>query len=159
MAEADQSRRQFLNLMVNAIGAGMTAVLAVPFAGYFLDPQVNPARRGGSKSWVKLGPATDLTKTPKQYAFQTVRTEGFMKQQVNETAFAFLDDSGKPVVISNTCTHLGCPANWDASKNEFFCPCHGSSFDKTGKNVAGPAPRPLPGFEAKLEGGDIYINV
>jgi menaquinol-cytochrome c reductase iron-sulfur subunit len=157
MAEADLSRRQFLNTMVNAVGAGITAILAVPLAGYFLDPAMRKA--AGEKNWVKLGPADKLTGSPQQFPFQTVRTEGFMKQNVNATAYAYMDDAGKPVAISNTCTHLGCPAGWDASQEKFLCPCHGGVYDKTGKNIGGPPPRPLPAFEAKVENGDIYINV
>lgn len=156
MAEADLSRRQFLNVMVNAVGAGITAILAVPIAGYFLDPVMRKA--GGEKNWVKLGAASELTDMPKMYNFQTVRTEGFMKQQVNASAYAFMDGD-QPKAVSNTCTHLGCPAGWDASKSQFFCPCHGGVYDKTGKNIAGPPPRPLPAFNAKIENGELYIEV
>ena len=156
MAEADLSRRHFLNVMVNAVGAGITAILAVPLAGYFLDPAMRKA--GGEKNWVKLGAATDLTDTPKAYTFQTMRTEGFMKQQVNASAYAFIEN-GQPRAISNTCTHLGCPAGWNAEKNEFHCPCHGGVYDKTGKNIGGPPPSPLPSFDAKIENGEIYISV
>lgn len=155
MAE-DLSRRQFLNVMVNAVGAGITAILAVPLAGYFLDPAMRKA--GGAKTWVKLGPASELSDTPKVYTFQAVRTEGFMKQQVNASAYAFMD-GGQAKAISNTCTHLGCPAGWNADKNEFHCPCHGGVYDKTGKNIGGPPPAPLPAFTAKIENGDLYIEV
>ena len=153
----DLSRRQFLNTMVNAIGAGITAILAVPLAGYFLDPAMRKA--AGEKNWVKLGAAGELSDTPKAYTFQTVRTEGFMKQQVNASAYAFMGEDGQPKAISNTCTHLGCPAGWNADKSEFHCPCHGGVYDKTGKNIGGPPPRPLPSFEAKIENGDLYIEV
>lgn len=46
--------------------------------------------------------------------------------------------------MSAVCTHLGCTVTlveWG-----FSCPCHGSKFDLTGVNFAGPAPRPLPAF-------------
>jgi menaquinol-cytochrome c reductase iron-sulfur subunit len=157
MAEADLSRRHFLNVAVNAVGAGITAILAVPIAGYFLDPALRSS--DSKKNWVKLGPASDLGADPKEFAFQTIRSEGFMKQNVNAKAYAYLADDGKPVAFSNICTHLGCPAGWEASESKFRCPCHGGVYDKTGKNIAGPPPRPLPPFEAKLEGGDVYISV
>jgi cytochrome b6-f complex iron-sulfur subunit len=41
------------------------------------------------------------------------------------------------------CTHLGCMTFWDASRQRFQCPCHGSYFGADGANLGGPAPRPL----------------
>jgi Rieske Fe-S protein len=45
--------------------------------------------------------------------------------------------------ISSICTHLGCNVRWEEHSDGFECPCHGSSFDKNGKNTGGPAPKPL----------------
>lgn len=45
--------------------------------------------------------------------------------------------------ISAICTHLGCNVRWEEQSDGFECPCHGSSFDKNGKNISGPAPKPL----------------
>lgn len=50
--------------------------------------------------------------------------------------------------ISAVCTHLGCVVN--VTKEGFFCPCHGSRFDPSGKVKAGPAPRPLPWYRVSL---------
>lgn len=53
--------------------------------------------------------------------------------------------------ISSICTHLGCNVRWNPEEPGFDCPCHGSRFDKNGKNVAGPAPRPLKWYELDLD--------
>lgn len=50
--------------------------------------------------------------------------------------------------ISSICTHLGC--NVKRTKVGFACPCHGSRFDKNGRVVHGPAPKPLPWFLLSL---------
>jgi cytochrome b6-f complex iron-sulfur subunit len=50
--------------------------------------------------------------------------------------------------ISSICTHLGC--NVKRTKVGFACPCHGSRFDKNGRVVHGPAPKPLPWFALSL---------
>jgi cytochrome b6-f complex iron-sulfur subunit len=42
-----------------------------------------------------------------------------------------------------TCTHLGCLTLWAPEQGKFRCPCHGSGFDRSGRNCEGPAPRPL----------------
>lgn len=43
--------------------------------------------------------------------------------------------------ISLVCTHLGCIVK--ETQHGFDCPCHGSRYDREGKVLAGPAPRPL----------------
>ncbi|MFN3431175.1 MAG: ubiquinol-cytochrome c reductase iron-sulfur subunit [Candidatus Sericytochromatia bacterium] len=152
---ATLSRRQFFNTAVNAIGAVITAVVAVPVAGYFIDPALKKA--SGAANWVKLASASELSTTPTAFTLTAERVEGFMKQKVNATVYAFTGADGKPVAMSNICTHLGCPVSW--TNNEFFCPCHGSHFNQDGTVKAGPAPKALPTFAAKIENGDLYIEV
>ena len=53
--------------------------------------------------------------------------------------------------LSVVCTHLGCAVEFSRAKNIFECPCHGSKYDRTGVNFAGPAPRPLAHFEMVLD--------
>nr|CAG4716278.1 unnamed protein product [Naegleria fowleri] len=44
-------------------------------------------------------------------------------------------------VLLAICTHLGCVPVTDAGiMNAFFCPCHGSHYDASGRIVKGPAP-------------------
>ena len=45
------------------------------------------------------------------------------------------------LVLLGVCTHLGCvPINGAGDYNGWFCPCHGSQFDNSGRARAGPAP-------------------
>lgn len=49
------------------------------------------------------------------------------------------------VIVSANCTHLGCiPKVVDSKPEGWFCPCHGSVFDTTGRILRGPAPINLP---------------
>jgi len=52
--------------------------------------------------------------------------------------------------MSAVCTHLGCITQWKPESNQIACPCHGSKFQRDGTVQAGPAPRPLPRFAARL---------
>lgn len=55
------------------------------------------------------------------------------------------------VAFSAICTHQGCIVEPDGDR--LVCPCHGSVYEAfTGKNIAGPAPRPLPAFPVRLDG-------
>ena len=56
-----------------------------------------------------------------------------------------LDDAGEWLVMMGVCTHLGCVPLGDAGDfNGWFCPCHGSHYDTSGRIRKGPAPENLP---------------
>jgi len=48
--------------------------------------------------------------------------------------------------VSLTCTHQGCTVQ-KQNNGEFFCPCHGSTFDRDGKVIKGPAKRDLANYQ------------
>jgi len=57
-----------------------------------------------------------------------------------------LDEAGEWLVMMGVCTHLGCVPLGDGA-GEFhgwFCPCHGSHYDTSGRIRKGPAPENLP---------------
>lgn len=63
-----------------------------------------------------------------------------------------IDDAGEWLVMMGVCTHLGCVPLGDGA-GEFggwFCPCHGSHYDTSGRIRKGPAPEnlevPVAGF-------------
>ena len=58
------------------------------------------------------------------------------------------------VAFSAICTHQGCTV--EPAGNHFGCPCHDSVYDAfTGKNISGPAPRPLSPFAVAIAGDDV----
>ena len=65
------------------------------------------------------------------------------------------------VILSSRCTHLGCQINWQTDKQLYVCPCHDAAFDRDGKVVNGPPPRPLDGYaEFKVdETGNLLIHI
>ena len=55
-----------------------------------------------------------------------------------------LDESGEWLVQIGVCTHLGCVPLGDAGDfGGWFCPCHGSHYDTSGRIRRGPAPENL----------------
>jgi ubiquinol-cytochrome c reductase iron-sulfur subunit len=49
------------------------------------------------------------------------------------------------LVVVGICTHLGCiPIAHEGAYDGFFCPCHGSVYDTSGRIRQGPAPSNLP---------------
>ena len=48
------------------------------------------------------------------------------------------------LVVVGVCTHLGCvPLGYQGEYNGWFCPCHGSHYDTSGRIRKGPAPTNL----------------
>jgi nitrite reductase/ring-hydroxylating ferredoxin subunit len=64
-----------------------------------------------------------------------------------------------PIVLSATCSHLGCLVNYHKDKQEFVCPCHGGRYDLTGKNIAGPPPAPLTRLPVRMKDGMITVGM
>jgi ubiquinol-cytochrome c reductase iron-sulfur subunit len=57
-----------------------------------------------------------------------------------------MDEAGEWLVMQGVCTHLGCVPLGDGAGdfNGWFCPCHGSHYDSSGRIRRGPAPENLP---------------
>ena len=64
------------------------------------------------------------------------------------------------LVMVGVCTHLGCePLGGKGEFNAWFCPCHGTHYDTSGRVRKGPAPKNLeiPKYEF-LDGNTIKIG-
>ncbi len=45
------------------------------------------------------------------------------------------------LIVLGVCTHLGCvPLGYQGEYGGYFCPCHGSTYDTSGRIRKGPAP-------------------
>lgn len=52
-----------------------------------------------------------------------------------------IDEAGEWLIMIGVCTHLGCVPLGDAGLfGGWFCPCHGSHYDTSGRIRQGPAP-------------------
>ena len=56
-----------------------------------------------------------------------------------------MDEAGEWLVMIGVCTHLGCVpiGNGAGDFGGWFCPCHGSHYDTSGRIRRGPAPENL----------------
>jgi len=77
------------------------------------------------------------------------RTEQEIQAAVNDDGKDMIDPetdgerftNPKWVVVLGVCTHLGCvPINKAGDYGGWFCPCHGSHYDTSGRIRRGPAP-------------------
>lgn len=160
----DVARRDFLLLAAGAVGA-VGAVSAIwPFIA-----QMNPARDvlALSTTDVDLSPIEVGQRIKVMWRGKPVFIARRTEEEIAEARAVPLDDLPDPqpdeervqqeqwLVVVGVCTHLGCiPLGTGASDPHgdyggWFCPCHGSHYDTSGRIRRGPAPLNLvvPGYE------------
>jgi ubiquinol-cytochrome c reductase iron-sulfur subunit len=152
---APTSRRDFLLHATTAVGVTGAAVAVWPFVD-----SLNPAADTRALSTIEV----DLTPIAVGQAI-TVKWRGkpvFIRRRTPEeiaTAESVNPDDlrdpqtdaervTKPewLVLVGVCTHLGCvpsgqkPADQRGDYGGWYCPCHGSHYDTSGRIRKGPAP-------------------
>ena len=153
-----ESRRNFLHLTTISIGGIGTAVFIWPFL-----KSMNPAEDTLALSSTEV----DLSNINVGQA-KTVKWRGkpvFIRRRTSEEILEANDVDLKSLrhpendknrvqkeewlVLLGVCTHLGCvPLGQKISDskgeyNGWFCPCHGSHYDSSGRIRKGPAPENL----------------
>lgn len=137
------ARRGFL------IGAG--AAVALLAAGAWMFFRQTSASPGWSEA-IDLPPIRPGAPVAVQYA---VLADG---ERISRRAFLVTDERGQVVALSGRCTHQGCPVFWKAATQTFLCPCHGGIYDRSGKVLSGPPPRPLVRLETRIDGGRLRLR-
>jgi Rieske Fe-S protein len=66
-------------------------------------------------------------------------------------------ENGSVMALKGVCSHMECNVAYRPAEKRFYCACHEGWFDDTGKNVAGPPPKPLEVFEISEEGEKLII--
>ena len=117
----------------------------------------------------KLNPGDCMTvKWRGKPVFVRYRTEAEIEQESNVDVASLRDPESdadraqKPetFVVIGICTHLGCvPINGAGDYGGWFCPCHGSHYDASGRIRKGPAPlnMEIPPYQY-LDDGKILIG-
>jgi len=75
-----------------------------------------------------------------------------------DTIMVIRQTSTQVIAISAICTHKQCSMNFDTTKSQLTCPCHGSVFGEDGSVVNGPARQPLAVYSATLANGTITVT-
>ena len=66
--------------------------------------------------------------------------------------------SGEYRAFSAICTHLDCTVQYRSDEKLIWCACHNGRYDLTGKNIAGPPPRPLEEFTVNVRSEEIVVS-
>jgi len=61
--------------------------------------------------------------------------------------------------LSAVCSHLGCLTVWKQEAGVIACPCHGSTFNRDGSIITGPAPKPMPWLRMWItDDGELMVD-
>lgn len=148
-------RRRFFIGILGGIAAAVTGILAVPLAGFF----GLPALRRREFSWAELGSIDQFAVGEITFTLLKPLTRPVWPEEPPKMGvFVSREPDGSFEVFHSHCTHVGCPFNWSKQADRFFCPCHGGVFDRDGRVLSGPPPRPLDRHEWKVENGLLYVG-
>lgn len=154
-AVAPESRRDFFKYLVNGIGAAITAILAVPLGGLY----VLPSLRKPKVVWKRVGALSTFPVGEIRLAkLEPLERREWPEDWGAESAWVYRKGDRDLVVYNIHCTHVGCPVKWSRQAKRFFSPCHGGVFDREGRVLAGPPPRPLDRYEVRIEEGVVYAG-
>lgn len=158
MADDDRTdRRRALRVLAVAGGVVGCGALAVPTARFLLSP----ARGGASAGrWIAAGRLDALREgEPRRVALVADRRDAWtLEKQVELGAVWLLREGDALRAWSATCPHLGCAVGLSPSGPGFYCPCHDSAFDASGRRLSGPSPRDLDSLDTRVQDGVVLVD-
>ena len=171
--EGNYTRRDFLTLIGISLGAYGAAsilfglakslapskdVLAVSKAEY----DVTAIEAGHTKVVMWQGkPVFIRRRTQEQIAIERKVTMQELKDPEKDES-RVKEGKDESLVTIGICTHLGCVPNSGAGEFKgWFCPCHGSHYDLSGRIRKGPAPKNLeiPPYDFFVENGKLKVRI
>lgn len=159
--DIDAGRRDFLYMATGAMGAMGAAAAVWPFIDSMnpaadtlalssIEVSLAPIEEGQSVTFKWRGkPVFVRRRTAAVIAEAEAVPMGDLKDPETDKARV---KTGKDewLVLVGVCTHLGCiplgqkPGDDRGEFGGWFCPCHGSHYDTSGRIRKGPAPKNLP---------------
>ena len=137
------NRRQLLDYLLGTSAFATLAAILYPIFKFMVPPQVIEAQQN---SVVAAKVSEIPANTGKIFKFGS------------KPGILIRTEKGDLKAFSASCTHLDCIVQYQPDKKDILCACHNGVYDLTGKNVAGPPPRPLEEFTVNVKGDDIIVT-
>lgn len=182
-------RRRVLIASTAAIGAAGVAAVATPFVrSWYPSAKAEAAGAAVTQDISSIEDGQMITVKYRGKPIYVVKRTEEMIANLQEVAPLLSDPSSDAslqpeycknetrsrepalLVVEGVCTHLGCAPNFrpevgatDLGGNDwyggFFCPCHGSKYDLSGRVYSGvPAPLNLPIPEYSMDGTILTVG-
>ena len=153
---AEPTRRDFLYIATGAVGAVGAAAVAVPMIAQ-MNPDASTIAAGAPVE-VEIGAIAEGQIIKVFWRGKPIFINHRTKKEIEEAESVNLASLPDPqpdqdrvkaghdqwLVVIGICTHLGCvPLGHEGDYAGWFCPCHGSQYDTSGRIRKGPAPANL----------------
>jgi thiosulfate dehydrogenase [quinone] large subunit len=113
-------------------------------------PRTSASAPGATNSGTPIGAAA---------AVPVGQAKSFTDPATGSPAWVVHPSSSAFVAFNATCTHAGCPVQYDPANVQFVCPCHGGVYDaRTGKVLQGPPPAPLQRIPVRVVSGQLRVD-
>lgn len=136
-------RRRFVGYL---LGGGLLAS-AVSFLYPILRYLIPPAATDLGSDTVVAGRVGELK-----------RNSGKIFRFGNRPALLVLTAGGEYRAMSAICTHLNCTVQYRSDLRQVWCACHNGFYDLSGRNIAGPPPRPLEAYDVHVRGDELVVT-
>ncbi len=136
------NRRSFLDYF---LGSGVVALLGsifFPVLKYIMPPAIPQAVQND----IVAGKVGELAPNA-----------GKVFRFGNKPGILVRTPEGDYRAFSAVCTHLQCTVQYRDDFKHVWCACHNGHFDLTGRNIAGPPPRPLEEYRVEIRGEDVVV--
>ena len=156
VSSTEHTRRDFLYIATAAVGAAGAVASLVPLVGQ-MNPDASTIAAGAPVE-IDLAPIAAGQIVKVFWRGKPIYVSHRSQKEIDEARAVSVnslpdpqadDQRVKPghdqwLVVIGICTHLGCiPLAHQGDYDGFFCPCHGSQYDSSGRIRRGPAPTNL----------------
>ena len=161
---SEDSRRKFI--VVSTLGVSAACAI-FPFASgitTILDPVKKSSEKHAKVPWTKVAPLGNLSEDGKPAKFEVILSEvkdAWTTYKNVPAGAVYLSRKGDKVIAFNLkCPHLGCAVDYRSKTNDYFCPCHNSTFGLDGSvtDADSPSPRGLDTMHTKIEDEFVWIR-
>ncbi len=139
----DSERRKIVNFLLG--GGLITTIGAIifPIVNFLIPPRIREATQTSVVA-AKVG--------------ELKPNSGKIFRFGSKPGILILTQQGEFRAFSAVCTHLQCTVQYRPDFKHIWCACHNGHYDLTGKNIAGPPPRPLEAYDVAIRGDEIIVS-
>jgi Rieske Fe-S protein len=142
-SNSQKGRRNFLKYILNGGLTGFAISIFYPLVSYLKPPK----QEGVEVSSISAGKLETIEKD-----------SGKIIQFGTKPVLLIRTQNDKLLAYDAICTHLDCTVQYKSDMGIIWCACHNGKYDLSGRNIAGPPPKPLQPYNVVVKGDEIIIS-
>ncbi len=138
------NRRSFLDWFLTTSFGALLIAIFYPVALYLIPPKVEEST--ARTVTLSIKPEEINPNSGQIFRFGT------------QPGILLRTPGGELRAFGAVCTHLACIVQYRPDLSEIWCACHNGHYDLTGKNIAGPPPKPLERYDVNVRGDRVVVS-